>query len=160
MSGQIERQAGFADIAGWQFGTVRIESYAGRRALGGPRWNCRCTICFSSWVDGHFAITESGSAYRCKNQACGDLHRIKPRPKAIEHEEKPKALEFKQRIDVDYQRYARYCRVNGFEPESQALWSQLDDRMKDDLLEPVATQEFSEELERLEQKRLKETYNA
>ena len=160
MSGRIERNGGWVDITGWDLGTTcKILSFAGRRALGGPRWHVSCNVCGSNWIDGHFAITESGKNYRCKNVACGDLHRIRPSKPVIEHDEKPKAMEFKKRVDVDYERYARYCRVNGFEPESQALWSQLDDRLKDDLLEPVATQELSEELERLEQKRLKETYN-
>jgi hypothetical protein len=153
---------GFHNIEGWTFGTVKIESFAGRRALGGPRWNCRCVICGSSWIDGHFTITESGSAYRCKNQACGDLHRIKPQPKAIEHEheheDKPKALEFKQRVDVDYERYARYCKRVGLQAGSQSDWANLDDRMKDDLLKPIEAQEFGDQLERDAREELRRKY--
>lgn len=153
-----EFSAGFHNIEGWQFGTVKIESFAGRRALGSPRWNCRCTVCGSNWQDGHFFITESGNNYRCKNVACGDLHRIRPSKPVIEHDEKPEPLEFKPRVDSEYERYARYCRANGHEPGSPSDWANLDDQGKNQILKPVEAQEVADELERIAREDLRRKY--
>ena len=155
-----EFNAGFHNIEGWTFGTVKVESYAGRRALGGPRWHCRCTICQSQWIEGHTAITEAGTAYRCRNTACGQLHRIKPqKPKPVEHEiEKPEPIQWQPRKDSEYERYAAYCKRLGHQPGTQSDWANLDDRMKDDLLKPIEAQEFGDQLERDAREELRRKY--
>jgi hypothetical protein len=160
-----EFSAGFHNIEGWQFGTVKIESFAGRRALGSPRWNCRCTVCGSNWIDGHFTITESGQNYKCRNVACGQLHRIKPsKPTVIEHEPipepkpEPEPIQTGLKVSPEYARYAAFVRATGGEPGSYQEFSQLDDVFKNQLMAPVEAQEVADELEQNEQRRLRETY--
>jgi hypothetical protein len=159
MSLRQEFNAGFQNIEGWQFGTVKIESFAGRRALGGPRWNCRCVICNSNWIDGHFSITESGTNYKCRNVACGQLHRIKPqRPVEHEPEPKPEPMQTGLKVSPEYARYAAFVRATGGEPGSYQEFSQLDDVFKNQLMKPVEAKEVADQLEQNEQRRIRETY--
>ena len=154
-----EFSAGFHNIEGWTFGTVKIESFAGRRALGSPRWNCRCTVCGSNWQDRHFSITESGQNYRCKNVACGDLHRIRPpKPTAIEHDEKPEPIQFQPRKDSEYERYEAYCKSLGLQAGSQSDWANLDDQGKNEILKPVIAKECADELEKIAREDLRRKY--
>ena len=158
MSGQIERQAGFYDLTGWTMGTVKVLSFAGRRSGGSPTYNVQCSVCQSQWVEQHYRLAEAQAAFRCRNTACSKGLIAKPRHIEHEPEPRPDPIQFKPRKDSEYERYARYCRGNGFEPENQSLWSQLDDRMKDSLLKPVAEKELVDELERVAREDLRRNY--
>ena len=153
---------GFADINGWTFGTCRVLSFAGRQGGSGPRWNVICSVCQSQWIEGHAAITEAGTAYRCRNTACGQLHRIKPqKPKAIEHEPKPEPIQWQPsglKVSPEYARYAAFVRANGGEPGSYADFSQLDSVYRAQLMAPVEAQAYADALEQNEQRRLKEQH--
>lgn len=158
-----EFSAGFHNIEGWQFGTCKVLSFAGRRALGSPRWNMVCTVCRSQWQDGHFSITESGQNYKCRNVACGQLHRIKPSKPAIEHDEqkpepRPEPIQTGLKVSPEYARYAAFVRRNGHEPGSYQDFSQLDDVFKNQLMAPVESQEVADELERIAREDLRRKY--
>jgi hypothetical protein len=115
---------GFANIEGWQFGTVTAISFAGRTPT--PRWNVECTVCGSRWQESHQRLTEAGGVYRCRNVSCskGLIKR-----KALESKERdPESLPTPEPVHVsvsrEYQLYSDYMKQNGFSDTDVGTWDE------------------------------------
>src|SRR5262249_21354206 len=57
---------GFRDLAGEQFGALKVLQLAGRNPL---KWMVQCNVCGSSWAEFHTALVNG--AARCRKAGCG-----------------------------------------------------------------------------------------